>query len=41
MLIHSADISLFQKYLQLELDGIRQAVGLKAATNDARPNDNI
>lgn len=30
MLIHSADISLFQKHLRLELDAIRSATGLSA-----------
>ncbi len=30
MLIHSADISLFQKHLRLELDAIRSAAGLSA-----------
>ena len=41
MLVHSADVTLFQKHLQLELDGIKQAVGLKAATSEARPDVNI
>ena len=34
MLIHSADISLFQKHLRLELDAIRSAAG--AADGEGR-----
>lgn len=35
MLIHSADISLFQKHLRLELDAIRESSGLSHITADA------
>ena len=41
MLIHSADISLFTKHLQVELNEIKQAVGLKAVTNAAGSGDTI
>lgn len=37
VLIHSADISLFQKHLRLELDAIRRASGLARSEHDARP----
>ncbi|MEI9893280.1 MAG: hypothetical protein WDN28_05085 [Chthoniobacter sp.] len=33
MLIHSADISLFQKHLRLEVDALRAALGAKATDN--------
>jgi len=36
MLIHSADISLFQKHLRLELDALRRALGAKPADEDGR-----
>ena len=35
MLIHSADITLFQKHLRLELDAVKKAAGI-ARTADAR-----
>jgi 2-keto-3-deoxy-L-rhamnonate aldolase RhmA len=41
MLIHSADISLFQKHLQSELAAIRQAAGLTRPDTDATPLDVI
>src|SRR5260370_10570201 len=31
LLIHSADLTLFQKHLRLELDALKQAVGVKTA----------
>ncbi len=36
MLIHSADITLFQKHLTAEIKAIRDAAGLKSATDDDR-----
>jgi hypothetical protein len=33
LLIHSADIFLFQKHLQSELEAIKQAAGLRVASN--------
>ncbi len=36
LLIHSADISLFQKHLRLELEAIRVAAGLAATSADAQ-----
>ena len=41
ILIHSADISLFTKHLQVELNEIKHAVGLKSATNAAGSGDTI
>ncbi|HCN77321.1 MAG TPA: aldolase [Verrucomicrobiales bacterium] len=35
MLIHSADISLFQKHLRLELDAVRAAAGIASAKTSA------
>lgn len=35
MLIHSADISLFQKHLRLELEAIRTAAGVAGADGSA------
>ncbi len=37
MLIHSADISLFQKHLQRELEGIRRSVGHTLPENQDKP----
>ena len=41
MLIHSADITLFQKHLTVEIKAIRDAAGLDRATDDDRTNINI
>ena len=40
-LIHSADITLFQKHLKLELDEIRQAVGCAATVAAEKSSINI
>ncbi|MCK5173150.1 MAG: aldolase [Planctomycetes bacterium] len=41
LLIHSADILLFQKHLCSELKAIKKAAGLGSSTDDARENVNI
>lgn len=41
MLIHSADIALFQKQLRIELDAIRRAAGLNVATDVEQKDVNI
>ncbi len=41
LLIHSADISLFQKHLRLELSAIRQAAGLADGIQSTRSNVTI
>ena len=41
MLIHSADITLFQKHLKLELDEVRQAVGCAATVAAEKSSINI
>jgi len=41
LLIHSADITLFQKHLRAELEAIRKAAGLCSATGEARADIQI
>ena len=41
MLIHSADIILFQKHLKTELKAVKQAAGLRVADQTPRPGINI
>jgi len=41
LLIHSADIILFQQHLRTELEAIKKAAGLSGATGEAREDINI
>ena len=41
LLIHSADITLFQKHLRAELEAIKQAAGLRSATGEAQAGIDI
>jgi len=41
LLIHSADITLFQKHLRIELEAVRQAAGLNGAIGVERKDINI
>jgi 4-hydroxy-2-oxoheptanedioate aldolase len=41
LLIHSADILLFQKHLRIELDAIKKASGLCSSTGDIQEDINI
>jgi len=41
LLIHSADITLFQKHLRTELGAVKQAAGLISASSDAQSDINI
>lgn len=41
LLIHSADITLFQKHLRAEVDGIRQAAGIARAKGQTASDSNI
>ena len=41
LLIHSADITLFQKHLRSELEAIKKAAGLRSATGEARADIKI